>query len=165
MAPREAPVYKEWSPWSGWITVVFWGTMILALIAVVTSGQEPHNERLAGAVILAVVAIGIHSLLAGLMVRLFRDEMELSLGRVPVIRKRIRYEDILDLQTVTYRPLMEFGGWGVRFRGKKKAWTARGNEAVVLHLADETLLYVGSDHPHRLEERIRTVAGTRIGPS
>ena len=81
MAPREAPVYKEWSPWSGWITVVFWGTMILALIAVVTSGQEPHNERLAGAVILAVVAIGIHSLLAGLMVRLFRDEMELSLGR------------------------------------------------------------------------------------
>jgi hypothetical protein len=165
MAPREAPVYKEWSAWAGWITIVFWGTMVLVLVAMVRSGDGAPNERMVGALIVAAVAIVIHSMVAGLTVRLFRDQLELSLGRVPVIRKRVRYDDILDLQSVTYRPLMEFGGWGVRFRGKKRAWTARGNEAVVLHLADETRLYVGSDHPHRLEERIRTVAGTRIGPS
>jgi hypothetical protein len=165
MVSREGPVYREWSPWAGWITIVFWGTMILALVALATSGDEPHNERVLGAIILAVVGVVIHWMLAGLTVRLYRDDMEMSLGRVPLIRKRVRYEDILDLQSVTYRPLMEFGGWGVRFRGQKKAWTARGNHAVVLHLSDGTQLYVGSDHAHRLEERIRTVAGTRIGPS
>lgn len=165
MAPRGAPVYREWSPWSGWITIVFWGTMLIALVAVLTAGNGGQGDRLAGGVILAVVAVAIQWLVVGMTVRLYRDELVLSLGRVPLIRKAIRYDEIVDLQSVTYRPLMEFGGWGVRFRGKKKAWSARGNQAVVLHLADDTMLYVGSDHPHRLEERIRTVAGNRIGSS
>jgi hypothetical protein len=145
--------------------IVFWGTMILCFFAILTAGDEPEGERVLGAIVLAVSAVLIQWIVVGLSVRLYRDEMEVSLGWAGIIRKRIRYDDILDLQSVTYRPLMEFGGWGVRFRGKKKAWSARGNQAVVLHLQDDSQLYVGSDHPHRLEERIRAVAGTRIGPS
>jgi hypothetical protein len=75
----------------------------------------------------------------------------------------VSYEAILATRSVTYSPLLDFGGWGVRRRGKKRAWTARGNEAVVLEMADGVHLYVGSEHPHRLEERIVAVGGTRIG--
>jgi hypothetical protein len=50
----------------------------------------------------------------------------------------------------------------VRGWGKRKAWSARGNQAVALTLEDDRLLLIGSDHPRRLEERIRAAVGERL---
>ena len=38
-----------------------------------------------------------------------------------------------------------------------------GDHAVVVILADDRRIYVGSDHPRRIEERIRAVAGSDLG--
>lgn len=160
MDPREKPVYREWSPWPGWITVVFWGAAVLALGSLAREG----DEGLLGAVLVALLAGAVHWLIAGLSVRLYRDRLVVGIGSAGLISKRVRYADVVRLESVRYHPLREFGGWGVRFGpDRRRAWTARGDQAVVLHLVDGTVLYVGSDRPHRLEERIRAVAGTRIG--
>lgn len=163
MDPRGRPVYKESSPWPGWILVIFWGTMFVSMVAVLVSSGDPQQERLVGAVILGAVAVLVQWLVAGLSVRLYRDYMIMGLGYSGFISRKVRYDEIRSLESVRYNPLREFGGWGIRGTGKKRVWSARGDEAVVLHLADDKLLYVGSDHPHRLEERIRAVAGTRLG--
>lgn len=164
MDPVKNPVYKEWSPWPGWLLVMFWGTMLLSAAFVSVAPDESPAERQWGLAIIAGVAVVVQWLLAGLVVRLYRDEMVVGLGSSGWIRKRIRYDDIVRTESVSYQPLVEFGGWGVRWgREGKKAWTARGTQAVVLHLKDGTRLYVGSDTPRRLEERLRAVAGTRIG--
>lgn len=164
MDPQKKPIYTEWSSWPGWLVVVFWGTMFLGMAVVSFAKGEPDRDRLVGLVALAVTAVSIQLLVAGLSVRLYRDHMVVGLGSLGLISKKIRYEDIVRTESVTYRPLAEFGGWGVKHgRDGKRAWTARGNHAVVLHLKNGIRLYVGSDRPHRLEERIRTVAGTRIG--
>lgn len=164
MYPRSEPVYKEWSPWPGWILVMFWGTMFLSLFFVSVAGGEAGDDRVVGTVILLSTAAAVQLLLAGLTVRLFRDEMVVGLGSLGLIRKRIAYTDIVRTESVRYNPLREFGGWGIRWgKDGKRAWTARGDHAVVLHLRDGTRLYVGSDTPGRLEERIRAVAGTRLG--
>jgi len=163
MATIERPIYKEWSPWPAWIQLVFWGTMIVSMVAVATSPGMDPTARMGTLVLLAALLAVAQWTVAGLTVRLYRDHMEMCLGTARIIKKRVRYEDIEDIESVKYHPLREFGGWGVRFSGKKRAWTARGDQAVVLHLADGIHLYVGSDKPQRLEERIRAVAGTRIG--
>ena len=165
MDPRGRPVYKESSPWPGWILVIFWGTMFVSMVGVLVAPGESQEERLFGALILGGVAVLTQWLVAGLSVRLYRDYMIMGLGYSGLISRKVRYDEIRDLESVRYDPIREFGGWGVRGAGKKKIWSARGNEAVVLHLSDDRRLYVGSDHPHRLEERIRAVAGTRLGAS
>ena len=76
-----------------------------------------------------------------------------------MIRRAVAFDEIVSLESVEYRPLSEFGGWGVRGLGRRKAWTARGNRAVALRLTGDRELLIGSDHPKRLEERIRTLAG------
>ena len=163
MASSERPIYREWSPWPGWIQIVFWGTMVIAMVAVATTPGSPAMGRMGTLILLAGVLALTQWIVAGLTVRLYRDHMEMSLGTARIFRKRVRYDDIQDLESVKYHPLGEFGGWGIRYSGKKRAWTARGDQAVVLHLADGIRLYVGSDNPQRLEERIRAVAGTRVG--
>jgi len=164
MDPRGRPVYKEWTPWPGWILIVFWGTIALSMAVVALSGGSSPNERILGSVVVGVVALAVHWLIAGLSVRLYRDAMVVGVGTAALISKRVPYADIEDIESVRYHPLRDFGGWGIRFgKDGRRAWTARGDQAVVLHLRDGTKLYVGSDKPFRLEERIRAVAGTRAG--
>lgn len=164
MDVRNRAVYREWSPWPGWLLVMFWGTMLVSMAFVSVAPGESEGERRVGLAVIAVLAVAIQWLLAGLSVRLYRDDLVVGLGSSGWISKRIPYSRIRETESVTYHPLAEFGGWGVRWgKDGKKAWTARGNQAVVLHLDDGTRLYVGSDSPQRLEERIRAVAGRRLG--
>lgn len=84
-----------------------------------------------------------------------RTEVVAAFG-VGWIHKHIRFDQIVGVTDTLYRPIMEFGGWGIRGLGKKRAWTMSGDQAVVLELRDGTELYLGSDTPHRLRERIET---------
>lgn len=144
---------------------MFWGTMFLTMAFLSVVPGESERDRYWAMVVLGITALSVQLLVCGLSVRLYRDHLVVGLGSMGLICKKIPYEQIVRTESVTYRPVAEFGGWGVRWgKDRKRAWTARGNHAVVLHLKDGVRLYVGSDSPHRLEERIRTVAGTRIGP-
>lgn len=164
METRGRPVYKEWTPWPAWIQIVFWGTMLAAMAAVTFAGHEAHEDKVLQVFVLAVVAMAIQWVVAGLSVKLYHDDLVVGLGLAAWISKRVPYKEIERLESVRYHPILEFGGWGVRFGASgKRAWTARGERAVVLHLREGLHLYVGSDDPHRLEARIRAVGGNRIG--
>ena len=162
--------YEESTPpptWVMWLVSVGFlvPTVSLALEAVrlLQSGElraALGTGALAGALLLGPLLL--HLLFGRLHVRVTHTSLVLSFGYLPWIRKLVLFDEIAGLEPVTYRPLLEFGGWGIRwgFKGKK-AWTARGNRALRLTLTDGTLLYVGSDDPVRLGKRIRVVGGGR----
>lgn len=158
------PVYQERTSWAPWMSVILWGTLTLsAVLLLVVEDEAPLGVRMP----VAVGTLGFGALLqwlvGGLTVRLRRDAVEASLGHAGLVRTRIPYEEIVETRVVRYSPLREFGGWGYRYRGNRRAWTARGDEAVVLGLADGRRIYLGSERPGRLRERILAVAGTRLG--
>jgi len=159
----ERTLYTERTPWAGWVRVVLWGAIAAGGYPLLTGPDTglPAWARLliAGAVVL--FALGIEALLGGLTVRVREEGLLVHLGTVPVVRRRIPYSEIVSLESVQYRPLRDFGGWGVRGWGPRKAWSARGNRAVALQLEGDRLVLVGSDHPRRLEERIRKAMGDR----
>ncbi len=143
---------------------MLWGTLAVSALAVLgLDDGEPVEERIAFAAGFLALGVLVMWTLGGLTVRLYPDAMVVGLGRASPIRTRIAYEQISSLEVTRYSPLREFGGWGYRFRPGKRAWTARGDEAVVLHMADGMQIYIGSDRPGRLRERILAVGGTRIG--
>jgi hypothetical protein len=110
----------------------------------------------------AAMAVGVEVLLGGLTVIVRENGILMHLGTVPLIRRNVPFSDIVSLESVRYQPIREFGGWGVRGWGRRKAWSARGNQAVALQLDGDRLVLIGSDRPQRLEERIRMAAGDRI---
>lgn len=158
-------VYREKTPYAPWVRVLLWGILGATALGILlgTKDQLPPLGRLGSAMAVVSLIWLFESFLGGLLVELHRDRIHVGLGNGKLFRKTIAYGEIEGLRTVTYRPLREFGGWGVRFSGNKQAWTARGNQAVVLEMAKGKELYLGSDHPRRLEERIRAVAGDRLG--
>lgn len=151
--------YIERTPWPHWADAIFWGAMVLTCFAVLTGSDTELSAQLRFAAALGLLMFGIalRWILGGLTVSVAADGILVHLGSAPVLRRRVTFDEIRSLDVVRYRPIMDFGGWGIRGLGKTKAWTARGNQAVRLLLTDERELYIGSDVPHRLAERIRTI--------
>lgn len=72
----------------------------------------------------------------------------------PFVKKFIPYSDIQSCEAVTYHPIREFGGWGIRFRKGETAYTVSGNQGVRLYLKNGKKILIGSQKPARLAEEI-----------
>ncbi len=78
-------------------------------------------------------------------------ELIVTLGALfPLFRRRIRLAEIASARADTYKPLAEYGGWGVRGWGKNIALNARGNRGVRLTLQDGRRVLVGSQRADEL---------------
>jgi hypothetical protein len=161
---NERTHYTERTPWPGFAAAIFWGAILLSCYPLLAGWDTElrFGMRLGIVALILGAGVGVKTLLGGLTVHVQEARIVIHLGSLPLIKKVVDYGEILELESVVYAPIREFGGWGVRGFGKRKAWTARGNRAVKLTLTEGRELFVGSDHPHRLEERMRTVAGDRL---
>lgn len=63
-----------------------------------------------------------------------------------------RWEEIAALEACTYRPILDYGGWGIRFGSGGKAYNVSGNRGVRLDLAAGRPKHVliGSQRPEEL---------------
>jgi hypothetical protein len=159
-------VHEEVTAWPLWAALITWGAGLLGTVALWapvlggTGGPAGALKALLGAGVALSIPLAVQLLFGRLRVRVTRSSLHLAFGYTPFITRVIEFHDITGMEAVRYRPLREFGGWGIRyaFRGRKRGWTMRGNRALVLALTDETRFYVGSGDPERLAARIRLVA-------
>ncbi|MGB3589092.1 MAG: hypothetical protein WBA23_21270 [Tunicatimonas sp.] len=66
----------------------------------------------------------------------------------------IDWADIDEMYIRKYDGLAEYGGWGMRYGRKGKAYTISGHSGVQLHLADDQQILIGTQRPAELEELI-----------
>jgi hypothetical protein len=156
--------YVERTPWPHWAEAVFWGTLALTSFAMLAGWDTdlPATVRAPAAGGIVALGAGLRAIIGGMTVHVDDSGVFVHLGRVPLLQRRVAFDEIERMEVVRYRPIRDFGGWGIRGLGKTKAWTARGDRAVRLDLTDERELYIGSDVPQRLAERIRTIGGVGI---
>ena len=78
-------------------------------------------------------------------------ELRVWFGWLPTYRRAVPIAAIKRLEVVRYRPILDYGGWGVRAgRDGECALHARGNRGVRLHLTDGSRLLIGSQRPEEL---------------
>lgn len=86
-----------------------------------------------------------------------RDRDVLLRYRLMWVPKKIPFEEIESAEVFDYRPIRDYGGWGLRFGGhgrKEWLWNAYGDRAVRLHLANGKTFSVGSQQPEQLASAI-----------
>ena len=67
---------------------------------------------------------------------------------------RYAFSRLQSVQPRKYRPILEYGGWGIRWSARGWAYNARGNEGVQLVLDDGGRVLIGSQEAERLAEAI-----------
>jgi hypothetical protein len=76
--------------------------------------------------------------------------------------RRIALSEIVESYARTYRPIVEYGGWGIRMGFNGMAYNVSGNEGVQLVLANGKRILIGSQRSHELEAAIATYKNKRI---
>jgi len=76
---------------------------------------------------------------------------------IPGNRRSIRLEEIQRFEVREYRPLREYGGWGIQHsRRHGIAYSVSGNRGVQLVLKNGKRILIGSQEPDRLAGALRT---------
>lgn len=74
-----------------------------------------------------------------------------------------RWGEIAAFEACTYRPILDYGGWGIRFGSGGKAYNVSGNRGVRLDLAAGRPKHVliGSQRPEDLATEVESARGAR----
>lgn len=163
---QDGVVYREVQRWSFGSRCLLLALCLLGAAggvfsAVVILTQDPHQwASLLTAVVCGIlVPVGI-----GFLIWVARLETEvrqdgLYIRYVPFRRhfKRFQAEDLSEYHARTYRPILEYGGWGIRFGWKGRAYNVSGNRGVQLVFRDGRRVLIGSSQPSELEAAIRSI--------
>ena len=79
----------------------------------------------------------------------------------PLTRRTIAIADITHFEARSYAPLREYGGWGIRGWGGKRAYNVSGKRGVELTLADGRKVMIGSLRADELAEAVAVAQASK----
>ncbi|GHT14634.1 hypothetical protein FACS1894170_11770 [Planctomycetales bacterium] len=157
-------VVKEWETYREeqnplWCYVLLEGSMIpvIILMGIILSVVELGSTLiLVVFVTIGLIASSILPLFCfGFFVEVDDHFFTLRLGFVGFRLLHIRLDSIISAETTIFRPLRDFGGWGIRMGGDMWAYFMSGTEGVIIITNRGEKYMVGSDIPERLVQVIQ----------
>jgi hypothetical protein len=79
--------------------------------------------------------------------------------------RRIAFKEVKQCEVRTYRPIREYGGWGIRYRCKGRAYNVSGARGVQIELLNGNRLLIGSQRAEELSRAIQAKVGEQEGKS
>lgn len=138
------------------VAVIFWAGFVSQ---VVLGGSFGNNPVSSVQVILLFVLMGLGFPIFFYSMKLTTvvqpGELQVRFWPFHLRPKRIALHSVRDYERITYNPIREYGGWGIRWSFRGKAYNMSGNEGVQLHFYNRKPLLIGSQHAEQLFEAIR----------
>ncbi len=153
----ESQRFRQWWLWAIVIpgpVFLIWAT--IAEFFKITSESEGIVTFFVLAMFTLVFGIVLPILLfrAGLQTQVYEDIVRVRFTPIHRNWQSFDFASITAAEAKTYRPIRDYGGWGIRYGGPGKAYNVSGNQGVLLNLADGTTLMIGSQRAPELAAAI-----------
>lgn len=137
------------------LAAVFWAGFIVQVILGKPLGNKPvSNVGLVLLVLLVGLGLPLFFRYLRLHVWLLPDRLCLQFRPFHPKPIEIFLREIKETECVTYNPIADYGGWGIRWGRKGKAYNAHGSAGVKLHFYQRRPLLIGSQKPEQLREAL-----------
>jgi hypothetical protein len=162
------PIYSETQrsrqSWLALIIVALallgWGIFVQQIVRGKPIGDDPMPNWL---VWLLAALLGVLLPLFFLWFRMdttvYQDRIEIRMA--PFVHRVFRPDQIASAAARTYRPMREYGGWGVRWSlhgfGSNRAYNVKGDQGVQLVLTNGDRVLLGTQRPRELEAAIVSI--------
>ncbi len=158
-------VYKERqyfrNPFVLMLLLAIVGMSVWALVQQVFLGKPFGQNPAPDAFIIIFSMFPVIFLLFFLFMRLDTniDEESLSVTLSPFGRRKIAWKNIDKAYVKKYKPLLEFGGWGIRYSlgSKGMAYSVGGNQGLQLELSDGKKVLIGTKKASELTEFLKQI--------
>jgi hypothetical protein len=138
----------------GALAIGAWGWFLTQAVVGIQVGPKPAPTTLLAA-LAAVLGVALPLWFWRLSMETTVDSREVRVRYWPLAEVRIALEKIAEAESVTYRPIGEYGGWGVRSGwGRGWCYNVTGNRGVRLKRSDGSLLLIGSQRADELAAAI-----------
>lgn len=121
-------------------------------------GNNPMSDE--GLVIfsffLLLLLVGLLWLLISTKLTVIVKDNYLTIRFYPFLSREFDLAEIEHYKPVTYNPIMEYGGWGIRIsiKGRGMAYNVSGNRGVDIILKNGKRFLIGSQKPEELVQAI-----------
>jgi hypothetical protein len=151
--------------WLRWLVYLSMGFSAVITAFAMTRVPASEDSQANWEILLAVaVGIGVPIAIAALFLFLkletyvSRDGIYVRYFPFHIRFKRFAPEDLSEYYARQYKPLWEYGGWGIRYSLRNgKAYNTSGNQGIQLVFKDGKKLLIGSQKPEQLEAAIREI--------
>ena len=161
-------IYREeqrFGPWLRWPVALSMALAvpfsILSLTKIPSDQGQPDIVQiilLITAGICVPIAVTLLFLVLKLETEVRSDGLYIRFFPAHIHFKRFGAEDLSECYARKYKPLLEYGGWGIRCSlSKGKAYNVSGNKGVQLVFKSGKRLLIGSHRAEELEEAIRSI--------
>jgi hypothetical protein len=153
---REEQAFRRW--WLvliiGGVAALIWWGFVRQIILGEPWGDDPAPDWMM-VIVWLVVGIGLPFFFFGymrLIVTVSSDAVIVNFR--PFTRRVLPLTDIVAFEARDYRPIREYGGWGIRGYGNRRAYNVSGDRGVDLKLIDDREVMIGSQRADELERAI-----------
>ena len=164
----QSPIYREVQRFRQvWLWALVLAIAGLQLYAVVEQllfkrpfGDNPMQD-IPLIIYWVIFGVGLPALLfsSQLIIEVCNDGIYIRFSPFHRTFRRIAFTEIKQCEVQTYRPIRDYGGWGIRVRCKGKAYNVSGDRGVQIELINGDQLLIGSQ---QAEEFWRSIQA-RIG--
>ena len=138
------------------VTLLMWWGFVQQIVFGAPFGDNPMPDVL---LIVFWLTVGIGFPLffyrGGLVTNVRQDGLSVRFG--PFGGTHIAFDEIATAEVREYKPLREYGGWGIRYGfGQGWAYNASGNKGIQLTLRSGKRVLIGSQRPHELMAILET---------
>jgi hypothetical protein len=150
-----------------WIWIVLTGTSVTALWAALSPFFLDYNweEHWILHIILIlfglVFGIGLPWVfyVTKLITEIRSDGLVISFYPLLFSQIKITFKNIQSCEAIQYKPLQEYGGWGVRLGAKGTAYNVSGDRGVQIELINGSKVLIGSKKSEFLASTINLIIG------
>lgn len=164
------PIFREEQKFASWLRwLVYLSMGIAACISIFAlrkdlAGQNPPETQEVILAILGGIAVPILVaalfFLLGLVTEVRSDGLYIRFVPFHIHFKRFVPDDLSEYYARQYKPVREYGGWGIRCSFKNgKAYNTSGDRGVQLVFKSGKRLLIGSQKAEELEQAIRSIIG------
>lgn len=145
--------YSETQKFSPKVIISIFAFTIVFTILVNLFAGDVDWQIILSVCVLSSLIIGMAFWFLKLDTRIVNGNINVKLA--PILNTNINRDEISQIEKITYRPIIDFGGWGIRFGKGGIIYNMRGIEAVKLSLKSGKIIYIGTQNPDQLIKSIK----------
>ena len=134
----------------------WWLWVILLSFPIISVGPFDDNEINVYYVLIGL-AIPLLFYLFELRIKVNEDGLHYQFSPFHLKFHTIKMDEIESFKAMEYSPLKEYGGWGIRYGFKGKAYNVSGNLGVKVHLSNGRNILFGSLKYKDLEQALKKI--------